>query len=148
MKIKVKLLKNVKGLGNAKSIVAVSRGYALNFLIPTGLAEQVSEEFEETSKLRESDVEEKKKSNYEKEKQILESKVLVFKVKSSEQEKIFGSITSTEISERIKTVYGLEIDRKKIDLASSIKRLGKHTIPIKLYKTIQADLNVEVVKDE
>jgi large subunit ribosomal protein L9 len=148
MKIKVKLLKNVKGLGNAKSIVAVSRGYALNFLIPTGLAEQVSEEFEETSKLRESDVEEKKKSNYEKEKQILESKVLVFKVKSSEQEKIFGSITSTEISERIKTVYGLEIDRKKIDIASSIKRLGKHTIPIKLYKTIQADLNVEVVKDE
>jgi len=148
MKIKVKLLKNVKGLGNAKSIVAVSRGYALNFLIPTGLAEQVSEEFEETSKLRESDVEEKKKSNYEKEKQILESKVLVFKVKSSEQEKIFGSITSTEISERIKTVYGLEIDRKKIDLASSIKRLGKHTISIKLYKTIQADLNVEVIKDE
>ncbi|MGB9694490.1 MAG: 50S ribosomal protein L9 [Caldisericaceae bacterium] len=148
MKIKVKLLKNVKGLGNAKSIVSVSRGYALNFLIPNGLAEQVSDEFEETSKLREQDIEERRKNTAEKEKQILESKALVFKAKSGEQDKIFGSITSNELSERIKSVFGLEIDRKKIDLESPIKRLGKYIVNIKLYKTIQADLNVLVVKEE
>jgi large subunit ribosomal protein L9 len=147
MKIKVKLLSTVKGLGNAKSIVSVSRGYALNYLIPNGLAEQVSDEYEETVKFKEHDIEERQKSQAEKEKQILESKTFVFKAKSSEQDKIFGSITSSELSDRIKSVFGLTIDKKKIDLTITIKRLGKYTVPVKLYKTIQADLNVEVIKE-
>ncbi len=147
MKYKVRLLSNVKGLGNAKSIVPVSRGYALNYLIPNGLAVRVSDEFEETSKLRETDVESKRRIQAEKDKNIIESKTLVFRAKSGEGDKIFGSITSADISDKIKSVFVLEVDKKKIDLPNPIKRIGTHIVPIKLYKNIQANLTVEVEKE-
>ncbi|BAL80460.1 50S ribosomal protein L9 [Caldisericum exile] len=147
MKVKVLLLQNVKGLGNAKSIVAVSKGYALNYLVPKGLAKIVDEDTAETIVDVSKNVEERRIAQAQKEKEILESKELIFKANAGTEDKLFGSITAQDIEEKIKKVFGLEIDRKKIVLNNPIKKLGEYKIPVKLYKEIQAELKVKVEKE-
>ena len=61
---------------------------------------------------------------------------------------LFGSITAQDIADKIKKVFGIEIDRKRIDLESPIKKLGQYRIVVKLYKDIQAELKVKVEKEQ
>lgn len=147
MKVKVLLLSNVKGLGNAKSIVSVSKGYALNYLVPKGLAKIVDDDTAETIVDESKNIEERKIAQAKKEKEILESKELIFKANAGENDKLFGSITSQDIEDKIKKVFHLEIDRKKIAIETPIKKLGVYKIPVKLYKDIQAELKVIVEKE-
>ncbi|MEF3245326.1 MAG: 50S ribosomal protein L9 [Caldisericaceae bacterium] len=147
MKIKVLLLSNVKGLGNAKSIVSVSKGYALNYLIPKGLAKLVDEDTALNIIDESKNVEERKITQAKNEKEILESKELIFKANAGLNDILFGSITSKDIEEKIKKLFGLEIDRKKIVLENPIKKLGVYKIPVKLYKDIQAELKIRVEKE-
>jgi len=148
MKIKVLLLKNVKGLGNARSVVSVSRGYALNYLIPKGLAKEISEKGAKTVVNKIRNEEEAKKLRAENNKKILESKPLRFVVKSGENEKLFGSITSSDIEEKVKKVFNIPITKKQIRLDKPIKKLGKYSVPVKLYKDINASITVIVEKGE
>lgn len=147
MKVKVLLLQNVKGLGNAKSIVSVSKGYALNYLIPKGLAKVVDDDTAETIVDESKNVEERRIAQAKKEKEILESKELIFKANAGAGDKLFGSITAQDIEEKIKKVFGIEIDKKKIVLDTPIKKLGVYIIPVKLYKEVQAELKVRVEKE-
>jgi large subunit ribosomal protein L9 len=147
MKIKVLLLQNVKGLGNAKSIVSVSKGYALNYLIPKGLAKVVDEDTAETIVDESKNVEERRIAQAKKEKEILESKELIFKANAGAGDKLFGSITAQDIEDKIKKVLHIDIDKKKIVLDTPIKKLGVYTIPVKLYKEVQAELKVRVEKE-
>ncbi|MCI4462607.1 MAG: 50S ribosomal protein L9 [Caldisericum sp.] len=147
MKIKVLLLQNVKGLGNAKSIVSVSKGYALNYLIPKGLAKVVDEDTAETIVDESKNVEERRIAQAKKEKEILESKELIFKANAGTGDKLFGSITAQDIEDKIKKVFQIDIDKKKIVLDTPIKKLGVYTIPVKLYKEVQAELKVRVEKE-
>lgn len=147
MKVKVLLLTNIKGLGNAKSIVSVSRGYAFNYLIPKGLVKIVSEESEEGIVSESKNIEESRINHAKKEKEILESKVLTFNAKAGEGDKLFGSITTAEISNKIKSVFGIEIDKKRIELESSIKKLGNYIIKVKLYKNVEAQVKVIVERE-
>jgi len=148
MKIKVLLLKNVKGLGNARSVVSVSRGYALNYLIPNGLAKEISEKGAKTvvSKIRNE--EEARKLRAKSDKELLESKPLKFVVKSGENDKLFGSITSSDIEEKIKKVFNIPVTKKQIRLEKPIKKLGHYSVPVKLYKDINASLTIVVEKGE
>jgi len=148
MKIKVLLLKNVKGLGNARSVVSVSRGYALNYLIPNGLAKEISEKGAKTvvSKIRNE--EEARKLRAKSDKELLESKPLKFVVKSGENDKLFGSITSSDIEEKIKKVFNIPVTKKQIRLEKPIKKLGRYSVPVKLYKDINASLTIVVEKGE
>jgi large subunit ribosomal protein L9 len=147
MKAKVLLLVNVKGLGNAKSIVSVSRGYALNYLVPKGYAKIVDEDSFETAKKIEKNVEVRKEESAKREKEILESKTITFKTKVGDGEKLFGSITSQDIADKIKKVYSVDIDKKKIKLETPIKKAGVYFVTVKLYKEIQAQVEVHVEKE-
>ncbi len=147
MKVKVYLITNVKGLGNAKSIVSVSRGYALNYLIPKGFAKIINEGLGENISQEVKDIEEKKETFARKQKEVLESKTLNFKGKAGEGEKLFGSITTSEIAEKIRGVFGLDIDKKKIELESPIKKLGNYIVTVKLYKDVDAKVNISVEKE-
>jgi len=148
MKIKVVLSKDVAGLGKANSIVSVTRGYAINYLIPHKLAYIVSSQHIKKFADRVKTDEEAKKGRAEEQKQALESKQLIFTVKAGESDRLFGSVTSSEISKKIKEVFGINIDRKKILLKTPIKKLGKYTILIKLHKDIHASLNVLVNRED
>jgi len=140
-------LQNVKGLGNAKSIVSVSKGYALNYLIPKGLAKVVDEDTAETIVDESKNVEERRIAQAKKEKEILESKELIFKANAGAGDKLFGSITAQDIEDKIKKVFHIDVDKKKIVLDTPIKKLGVYTIPVKLYKEVQAELKVRVEKE-
>jgi large subunit ribosomal protein L9 len=147
MKTKVLLLVNVKGLGNAKSIVSVSRGYALNYLVPKGYAKLVDEKSFESAKGLEKNIENKKEESAKREKEILESKVLTFKTKVGDGEKLFGSITSSDIADKIKKVFNIDIDKKKIKLEVPIKKAEVYFVTVKLHKEIQAQIEVHVEKE-
>ncbi len=148
MKVKVLLLKNVKGLGNAGSVVSVSRGYALNYLFPKKLAEEISAKDADKVIVKIKNDEELKKARAMEQKNILESKEIVIKAKSGENDKLFGSITSAEIQDKIKRVFDLTISKKQIKLEKPIKKLGEYKIPVKIYKDINAELKIKVVKGE
>jgi large subunit ribosomal protein L9 len=147
MKAKILLLVNVKGLGNAKSIVSVSRGYALNYLVPKGYAKLVDEKSFESAKGLEKNIENKKEESAKREKEILESKVLTFKTKVGDGEKLFGSITSSDIADKIKKVFNIDIDKKKIKLEVPIKKAEVYFVTVKLHKEIQAQIEVHVEKE-
>lgn len=148
MKVKVQLLQNIKGLGSAKSIVSVSKGYALNYLIPKGYAKLVDDDAAATLVDESKSVEEKRIQTAQSEKEILESKELIFKANAGAKDVLFGSITAQDIADKIKKVFGIEIDRKRVNLESPIKKLGQYRIIVKLYKDIQAELKVKVEKEQ
>jgi len=145
-KVKVLLLQNVLGLGNAKSIVSVSKGYALNYLVPKGLAKVVNDDTAEEVSVEIENSEANRVEKAKKEKDILESKTLIFKVNAGNNDKLFGSIGREDIGEKIKEEFGIEIDKKKIHLDMPIKKLGQYKVPVKLYKDIQAEVHVDVLR--
>jgi len=145
--MKVVLLQDVKNLGKKEQLVNVSDGYARNYLFPRKLAAEAT-----SGKLKE--LEEKKNSEIikkDKEKQAakeladkLEKLEVNFKVKAGENGKLFGSITSKDVADALKSQHKTEIDKKKIVLHDAIKALGTYKVEIKVYPEISALINVKV----
>ena len=138
-KIQVILLEDVAGQGRKGEIVSVSDGYAHNFLLKNKKA--VLATAEELQKIENRKKKEAKKQEEERQKaievkKILEGKVLTISVKSGENGKLFGAITSKEISSQIKEELNLDIDKKKIE--ANIKSLGTDEVSIKLFADVKA----------
>ena len=145
-KIEVILLEDVAGQGRKGEIVSVSDGYAHNFLLKNKKA--VLATAEELQKIENRKKKEAKKHEEERQKaievkKILEGKVLTISVKSGENGKLFGAITSKEIASQIKEELNLDIDKKKIE--ANIKSLGTDEVSIKLFADVKAILKVNVV---
>ena len=145
--MKVIFIKDLKGQGKTGEEKNISDGYAKNFLIPKGYAIEAT-----ASNL--NDFKGKKESEkFRKQQEIAEAETLKEKiekisleicVKTGNNGKLFGSITNKEISDKLKSDFGLSIDKKKIVLSDTIKTTGKYNIDIKLYQGISANLSVEV----
>lgn len=145
--MKVVLLKDIKKLGKAGEIVEVNDGYARNMLIKQGTALEATAANLNDLKLKIKN-EEKKEENLKNiasaNKQLIESKTLNLYIKAGANGKTFGSITSKEITEGIKKLCDIDIDKKQIDLEGSIKLVGNYDVPIKLHKDIIAILKLVV----
>lgn len=145
--MKVVLLKDVKKMGKAGEIVEVNDGYARNMLIKQGTALEATAANLNDLKLKIKN-EEKKEENLKNiasaNKQLIESKTLNLYIKAGANGKTFGSITSKEITEGIKKLCDIDIDKKQIDLDGSIKLVGNYDVPIKLHKDIIAILKLVV----
>ena len=144
--MKLVLLQDVKSLGKKGEMVNASDGYARNFLIPKGLAKEVNNQVMNEFK----NAENSKKYKTEQEiaaanaaKAKLDDQTLLIKAKAGQGSKLFGSITSKEISAEIKNKFALDIDKRKISM-SDIKTIGSFKAEIKLYTGISAALTVEV----
>ena len=145
--MKVVLLKDVKKLGKSGEIVEVNDGYARNMLIKQGIALEATATNLNDLKLKIKN-EEKKEENLKNiasaNKQLIESKTLNLYIKAGANGKTFGSITSKEISEGIKKLCDIDIDKKQVELDGSIKLVGNYDVPIKLHKDIIATLKLVV----
>ena len=145
--MKVILTADVKGKGYAGDIVNVSDGYARNFLIPKGLAKEATKHNLGVAKQQQKAIEKRKMlerlSAEEAAKQLTGLKVII-KAKCGENGRLFGSVTTKEISEAILAQHGIEVDKKKIAMDDHIKDLGETPIQIKVYAGITADLVVSV----
>jgi large subunit ribosomal protein L9 len=145
--MKVILMQDIKGVGKKDEVINANDGYARNFLFPRKLAVEANTENMSKLKGRQDSVnfkKEQEKENAEKVKKQLSEMLLTIKVKAGENGKIFGSITSKEISTELKKQYNVDIDKKKILLKQAIKEIGTFTIDVKLYEGITGKLKINI----
>ena len=146
--MKVVLLADVKGLGKKGELCNASDGYARNFLFPKKLAVEA-----DSSALNELKNREEAKAHHKQEEinaakataEKLNGKSVTIKAKAGSGGRLFGSVTSKEIAAEIKNSLGVEIDRKKMNVAD-IKNFGEYTAEIKLYQGIIAKITVKVTE--
>ncbi len=145
--MKVILLSDIKNVGKKDEILNANDGYARNFLFPKKLAVEATPDNLKKLKDRKDSEAHKKELDKQKAMEIAEqlNKLqLNLKVKAGENGKIFGGITSKEISEELKKQNNIDIDKKKIVLSETIKNLGRFSVDIKLYEGITAKLTVSI----
>ena len=146
--MKVILLCDVKNQGKKDSIIEVSDGYANNYLIKNNLAVAYSKRSNEilTNKLDKLNKEEEALVESLNEiRKKLENKNIIFKVKTGAQDKVFGTITSKQISEKLKEM-GIKIDKKCIKLDTPVSSLGVTQVKLELHKRVVFNINIELVK--
>ena len=145
--MKVILKQDVKGTGKAGEVLEVSDGFARNMLLKKGLAVEATKanlrslEKQKALEIQEKENREQAQSMAE----ALKDKKVVIKTKSGEGGKLFGSITSKDIADAIKEQLGMDIEKKKIELANPLKQLGSFDVVVKLYHEIKGEIKVELV---
>lgn len=147
--MKVVLLKDVKGSGKTGQIVEVSDGYARNYLFKNNLAKVADKSSTQIAK------QQKDANDYHKEQErlqaveqakLIEGKTLTIKIKTGENGKVFGSVTTKEIADELVKLCK-EIDKRKIDLKNPIKTVGVYDVQIKLHPLVSAKFNVNVINE-
>ena len=136
--MKVILLKDIKGLGKAGDLVNAKDGYARNFLFPKGDA------IEATPGNLKKWKENKEKEAEKKDNEHKEAISVTLIGKAGEGGRLFGSITSKDIADALKSQHKIDIDRRKIELKDNIKSLGTTSVDVKVYPEVTARLDVNV----
>lgn len=147
--MKVILKEDIRHLGKIGQVVDVADGYARNYLLPKGLA------IEANIKNIKS-IEHERKLLQEKAKKLKDTAIdiaskisgttLSIKAKAGEDGKLFGSVTTMDIAEALRS-EGIDIDKKKIILEEPIKRLGSYAVTVKLHAEAAAQLSLEVIQE-
>lgn len=145
--MKVIFLKDVKGTAKKGELKEVSDGYARNFLFPKGIAKEATTGTINDLKQQQTS-EALKKEKAEQDARDLGEKMKSLKItmysKAGEGGKLFGSITSKDVAERIKKDHSIEIDKRKILMDDHIKTLGEHTVNVKLHQNVTSSFTVQV----
>lgn len=148
--MQVILKERLENLGDAGQVVSVKPGYARNFLIPKGLAYEATD-----SNVRRL---ERERSRIEKEAavQLEEARTraasltdvsITFNARAAEEGRLFGSITTADIAEKLGE-QGIEVDRRQVLLDEPIKELGVFSVPIRLHADVRPEIKVWVIKEE
>ena len=148
--MEILLKKDVANLGQAGDIVKVKNGYARNFLVPQGLATvataSVKKQYEETVRQRAH-----KEAKLLAEAEALAAKIsaapVKVAVKVAESGKTYGSVTAAQLAEALEAL-GLNVDKKDITLAEDVKAVGIYSAAVKVYKSVKADFQFEVVAED
>lgn len=147
--MKIILLEDVDKLGKRGAVVSVKDGYGRNFLLPRKLAAIATE-----GNLKRVEMEAKKYKVKEAKEEAdasqikanLEALSLSIEMKAGEGDVLFGSVTSADIAELLEK-KGYNIDKRRIELDEPIKRLGTYQVPVKLFKSVSANVKIDVVKE-
>jgi large subunit ribosomal protein L9 len=147
--MEVILREEVPNLGSAGAVVKVKDGYARNYLLPKGLAypateankRRVTYEAERLAKQRAAE-----KSAAEIEAQRLADVHLTFRVKVGEEDKLYGSVTASDIQRQLEEL-GIRVDKRKVDLSEPLRALGDFTVAIKIHPDVRPEIRVSVVKE-
>lgn len=146
--MKVILIDEIRGLGTRGDIVNVKDGYARNFLIPKNYAREAT-----PGNLKSVEQERKKwalLANQEKDaaqksaERVKGTKIRIEK-RVGENGQLFGSVTTNEIADAL-TAKGIDVDKRRIELAHPIKSLGTHEVEVRLHRDVAAQIHVEVVR--
>jgi len=151
VQIKVLLTQDVATLGKAGEVKRVARGYARNYLFPRGMAMPPTE-----GAMRHVEI--MSKANVKRnERQSADARALAermnataleFKAKVGEQGRLFGSITSQDIADALQQKLGVEVDRRKIELAEPLRQVGEHQVSVRLHGDVNAIVNVNIAPEE
>jgi large subunit ribosomal protein L9 len=141
------LIQDVKALGKKGEIVKVNDGYARNFILPKKLGLEATKQNLYDLKLQKDAELKKQKELLEEAKAFakkLEDITIKVTIKAGEGGKTFGSVSTKEIAAAIKEQYGLDFDKKKLQLSDPIKNAGTYNVPVKLHPQVTAELKVKV----
>ncbi len=146
-KTEVILTHNIVGLGGESDQVKVASGYARNYLLPHGLAVPVTQ-------ANKRQIEALRKRRAEREAHDLNSMselaksvsklICVVKVKTGEDGRMFGTVTSGAIADELKNQFDISLDKKKIHIEKPIKTLGEHEIELRLHADVTSTVKVRV----
>ena len=145
--MKVLLLQDVKAQGKKGEIVEVNDGYARNFLIKKGLAKEATASVvNETNQKNAQEAKRKAQelADAQQMAQALDAREIEVSIKTGDNGKLFGSVTSKEISDALKA-QGFDVDKKKIIIKDTIKLIGIYGVELKLYPGVTCTINVKVV---
>ena len=148
--MQVILRQDVEKVGLRGEVVDVAPGFARNYLLPRKLAEAAT-----PAKVAELRKHEDKRARHEAQSfeqaqeivEKLEGAEIRFDVPAGETGTLFGSVTATDIAERVWETQKVRIDRRKLDLPDSIKRIGRYQIPVELFGEVTATLRLAVVPE-
>jgi large subunit ribosomal protein L9 len=148
--MKIILKRSIEKIGQVGDVVEVSDGFARNFLIPQGKAisftvgnfKQIEYLKKQETEQREGELKEVKEFA-----EKINNISLEIKVKAGEEGKLFGSVTSKDIVKTLLKEHGIELDKRKINLKESLKKLGVHAVSVNLYKDITPQIKVNLISD-
>jgi len=149
--MKVILTQDVKGSGKKGDTINVAEGFARNFLFPKNLAIEATDGNMKEIARQKAVLEAKKAEELGNARLLakqLEKVSLTMAVKIGEGGKLFGSINTKDIGEELEKKYGLELDKRKIELKGPIKNLGTHQVAIKLHPEVTATIDIKVIAAE
>lgn len=149
--MKIILIQDVKTLGKKGDIVEVSDGYARNFIIPKKLGHEATAKNLNDLKLKNANEEKMARLAYENAVAFAEEirdKICEVKIKTGEGGRTFGSVSSKEIAAAFREQFGVEIDKKKLQIGEPIRSLGVHRIPYKAHSKVTAEITVQVVEEK
>ena len=142
--MKIIFIKDVKGQGKKDDIKEVKDGYA-KYLISSNSAVLYTEKSVSVLNKQIDKRKEEEKELVDKIKNKLENKKIEFKVKTGNNDKVFGSISTKQISDELLKL-GFDIDKKKIECDSELNTLGTHVVKVNLHKEVVFNINVILVK--
>lgn len=145
--MRVVLTQDVPKLGESGTIQEVKDGYARNYLIPQGMASIATRGIVKQVEERQR-AENKRIEKLEEEMRDLAGRIqatsLEIEARVGEQGRLFGSVTTADIAERLSAAVGEEIDRRKIDLAEPIRNIGEYDLPVRLVGKLAPTVKVRV----
>jgi large subunit ribosomal protein L9 len=144
------LLKDVEKVGLRGDVVSVSRGYMRNYLGPRRLAEKATPARVAEMEKRESQRARHEAQSFEDAQKIADAlgkAELHFDVNAGPQGTLFGSVTATDVADEIWEKLKIRVDRRKIDLADPIKRIGRYSIPIEVFTDVSTEVRTLVVPE-
>ena len=144
--MRVILADDVRGLGHRGETVTVKEGFARNYLFPQGFAYEATEAnlrrlSEEKRKYDEKSLREKRVAEEVAAK--MGGLAIVLHKKAGEENVLYGSVTPSEIADAL-AERGIQVDRRRIDVAEPIKRLGQHSVHVRLHRDVVAELTIDV----
>ncbi|MGF1598798.1 MAG: 50S ribosomal protein L9 [Acidimicrobiales bacterium] len=145
--MRIVLHETISGLGNRGDIVEVADGYARNFLIPQGRAQQASSGVEAQASLMKKSWQVRNTREREAAEEI--AKVLVattveIAARAGAEGKLFGSVTSADVAEAIQSQAGVELDRRMIELDEPIRSTGVHAVTVRPHNEVQFPVSISV----
>ena len=145
------LISEVSNLGHAGTIVDVKNGYARNYLLPRKLAVRKTPTSLRILGKKQKEFEKQREEKNKQYKQFLDTigqiKAMEIKRKVGESDKLFGSVTNTDIAHILKENHQIEIDKRQIVLKKPIRLAGIHSVLIQLNKDHKIELSVSVIPD-
>lgn len=148
--MQVILKQRLENLGQPGDVVTVKPGYARNYLIPKGFAYAATsanlQRMERERELLEKQAAEDLKGA-EKRAGAIEGTSVTFTARAGDEGKLFGSITSADIADKL-AEQGIEVDRRDIELHEPLKALGVFSVPVKLHPDVKPEIKVWVIKEE
>ena len=148
--MRVVLRDDVQAIGKKGDIVDVSDGYARNYLVPRGLAMKatkgVREQAEAMRRNREAREVREREAAQALAQQLIGRRIEV-RARAGEGGKLFGSVTAQDVAEAVHAQTGVELDRRKAQLAEPLRELGPAEVSVRLHPDVELTLQVEVVPE-